>query len=183
MDASLLTEVEAMLKKKFDRDNASRQSVPSTARAAEASARLDQLVLPDSERARMPLTKDKFLIRENPLTVQWERETRKFLRNLTPRHGHRVAAVMVYEWATGIKVADLMADEKKRGPGDRSPWRADLKKINLILRFYFGKPYMTYICGRKVPNAFRVPEGWYVRRHRPMTLTLWSEYHARTLYP
>jgi hypothetical protein len=123
----------------------------------------------------MPLTKDKYLVKENPHLVQWEREVRKFLRNLSPNHGHRVAAVMIYEWATGIKVAELMA------AGGSA--QADLRKINQVLRHHFGKPYMTYIAGRKVPNAFRVPPGWYVRRHRPLTLTLWAEYQAGTLYP
>jgi len=123
----------------------------------------------------MPHTKDKYLVRENPHLVQWERETRKFLRNLSPDHGHRVAAVMVYEWATGIKVAELMAEGGSA--------QADLRKINQVLRYYFGKPYMTYIAGRKVPNAYRVKPGYYIRRHRPMTLTLWAEYGEGTLYP
>jgi hypothetical protein len=42
---------------------------------------------------------------------------------------------------------------------------------------------MTYIAGRKVPNAYRVKPGYYIRRHRPMTLTLWAEYMEGTLYP
>jgi len=174
-ESSLLTEVEKVLKRRFDKDTADRRRVPSTARDAAASDRLDQLVLPDNERAKMPLTKDKYLVRENPHLVAWEREVRKFLRNLTPNHGHRVAAVMIYEWATGIRVAELMA-----AGGTAAP---DLRKINQILRFYFGKPYMTYIAGRKVPNAYRVREGYYIRRHRPLTLTLWAEYQEGTLYP
>lgn len=175
MGESLLSEVEAVLKKRFDKAEAAKVRVPSTARAAAGSERIDQLVLPDSERAKMPLTKDKYLVKENPHLVAWEREVRKFLRNLSPEHGHRVAAVMIYEWATGIKVADLMAEGGSA--------QADLRKLNQILRFYFGKPYMTYICGRKVPNAFRVKPGYYIRRHRPMTLTLWAEYQEGTLYP
>ena len=122
----------------------------------------------------MPFTKDKFLVRENSDLVKWERETRKFLRKLSPEHGHRVSAAMVFEWATGIQVVDLMAQGGST---------VDLKRINKVLRFYFGKPYMTYICGRKVPNAFKVPPGWYVKRHRPMTLTLYSEYSEGTLNP
>ncbi len=122
----------------------------------------------------MPFTKDKFLVRENSDLVKWERETRKFLRKLSPEHGHRVSAAMVFEWATGIQVVDLMAQGGST---------VDLKRINKVLRFYFGKPYMTYICGRKVPNAFKVPPGWYVKRHRPMTLTLYAEYSEGTLNP
>ena len=174
-ERSLLSEVEEVLKKRFNKDEANRRRVPSTARDAASSERVDQLVLPDEMRARMPYTKDKYLVRENPHLVQWEREVRKFLRNLTPLHGHRVAAVMVYEWATGIKVAELMEAGGTAG--------ADLRKINQILRFYFDKPYMTYIMGRKVPNAYRVRPGYYIRRHRPMTLTLYAEYQEGTLYP
>lgn len=175
MSESLLSEVEAVLKGRFDKDEASKRRVPSSARAPQSSERVDQLVLPDEMRAKMPLTKDKYLVKENPHLVQWERETRKFLRRLSPEHGHRVSAVMIYEWATGIQVAELVA-----AGGSAS---ADLRKINQTLRFYFGKPYMTYICGRKVPNAYRVKPGYYIRRHRPMTLTLWAEYQEGTLYP
>lgn len=123
----------------------------------------------------MPFTKNKYLVKENPHLVAWERETRKFLRNLSPQHEHRVAAVMIYEWATGIRVAELMEQGGTAGP--------DLRKINQVLRFYFGKPYSTYIMGRKVPNAYRVRPGYYIKRHRPMTLTLYAEYAEGTLNP
>jgi hypothetical protein len=175
MNQSLLSEVEEILKKRFQKEDADRHRVPSTARDAQASARLDQLTLPDEERGRMPFTKDKYLVKENPHLVAWERETRKFLRKLSPEHGHRVAAVMVYEWATGIRLKDLAAEGGSAA--------GDLRKLNMILRFYYGKPYMTYIMGRKVPRTYRVPPGWYIRRHRPMTLTLYSEWAEGTLYP
>lgn len=182
-DTSLLSDVEQVLKQRFDKDEASKkQRVPSTALAARTSARVDQLVLPDEMRARMPFTKDKFLVKENPQLVQWEREARKFLRNLSPIHGHRVAAAMIYEWATGIRIADAMEMEAKGEPG-RASWRADLRKLNQILEFYFGKPYQTYIMGRKVPKAYRVRPGYYIKRHRPMTLTLYAEYCEGTLNP
>ena len=133
----------------------------------------------------MPFTKEKYLVQENPHKVAWERETRKFLRHLSPAHGHRVAAVMIYEWATGMSVKEaleLTAAAKAAGENVKGP-ASDLRKINEVLRFYFGKPYMTYIMGRKVPNAFRVRPGYYIRRHRPMTLTLYAEYAEGTLYP
>jgi hypothetical protein len=174
-ESELLTEVEQLLKKRFSKEEADKRRVPSSAHAARSSERIDQLVLPDEMRAKMPLTKDKYLVRENPHVVQWERETRKFLRKLSPQHGHRVAAVMIYEWATGINVAELM---KEGGSA-----RADLGKINKILRYYFDKPYSTYIAGRKVPNCFRVRPGYYIKRHRPMTLTLAAEYWEGTLNP
>jgi hypothetical protein len=179
---SLLSEVEKTLRERFDKDEANKRRIPSTARDAASSDRHDQLVLPDEMRAKMPLTKDKYLVKENPHLVAWEREVRKFLRNLSPVHGHRVAAVMIYEWATGIRIQDIMELEKQGQPGKTS-WRADLRKINQILEFYFGKPYMTYIAGRKVPKAYRVRPGYFIRRHRPCTLTLWAEYQEGTLYP
>lgn len=183
VERTLLTDVEALLKKKFSKEEADRkQRVPSSAKPPASSERVEQLVLPDAMRAKMPFTKDKYLVRENPHLVQWEREVRKFLRNLSPDHGHRVAAVHIYEWATGILVAEAMEMEAKGQPG-RASWRSDLRHINKILTFYFNKPYMTYIMGRKVPKAYRVRPGYLIRRHRPMTLTLYAEYAEGTLNP
>lgn len=182
IDMSNLTAAEEELKKRFVKEEADRRRLPSTAADARPSDRIDELVLPDEMRAKMPFTKDKYIIRENPHVVQWEREVRKFLRNLSPEHGHRVSAVMIYEWATGIRVVDAMADKTPLQPGKQN-WRSDLRKINKVLEYYFGKPYMTYICGRKVPKAYRVPPGYYIRRHRPQTLTLYVEYVEGTLYP
>ena len=165
--------VDILLKSKFNKEEL-RPRLPSTAQQPALSDRVDSLVLPEEERGRMPLTKDKYIVREQPDLVQWERETRKFLRKLSPDHGHRVSAAMVYEWATGVMVADLM----KQGAST-----TDLKRINKVLRFYFGQSYMTYICGRKVPNAYRVNPGYYITRHRPMTMTLYAEYLEGTLRP
>lgn len=170
-----LHEAETVLRNRFTGKDQKLSRLPSTAQQPKASNRVDRLVLPDDERPDMPFTKDKYLVRENPHLVQWERETRKFLRKLSPQHGHRVAAVMIYEWATGIKVADLMA-----AGGSAN---ADLRMINKILRYYFGQPYMTYICGRKVPKAYRVRPGYLITRHRPMTLTLYAEYAEGVLNP
>lgn len=153
--------------------------VPSTAAPVERSTRLDQLLLPDEKRGRMPLTKNQYVIRENPDLVQWERETRKFLRNLSPAHGHRVAAVMVWEWATGISVKDYMDAEGK------SP-NSDLRHINKLLEHYFrsyGAPYATNIAGRKILKCWKIPKNWYIRQHRPLTMELHLEYMAKTLYP
>lgn len=181
-EASHLSEVEEKLKKRFDKKEADKRRLPSTAGASHSSERVDSLVLPDEMRAKMPFTKDKYLVKENPHLVQWEREVRKFLRNLSPQHGHRVTAGMIYEWATGISVADAIAETTKFESGKQS-WRTDLRKINKLLTFYFGKPYMTYICGKKVPKAYRVRPGYYIRRHRPLTLTLYAEYVEGVLYP
>lgn len=174
LEASQLTEVEELLKDRFSKD-APTARLPSTAGDAKVSARVEQLVLPDTLRGKMPHTKDKYLVRENPHLVQWEREVRKFLRNLSPEHTHRASAVMIYEWATGIKVAELM--------GNGGSANSDLRKINKILQFYYGRSYTTYICGRKVAKCYAIPAGYYIRRHRPMTLTLYAEYSEGVLYP
>jgi hypothetical protein len=166
-------EIEAFLRGRFDKTAQPRPSGDSVAAPRGVRSALDQLILKDEERAKLPETKDKFLVRENPHLVEWERETRKFLRKLSPHHGHRVSAAMVYEWATGINVAELYASGGTAG--------AHLRNINKVLSHYFGKPYMTYILGRKVPKAYRVPPGWYVKRHRPMTLTLFHEWSSKTL--
>jgi hypothetical protein len=166
-------EIERFLQSRFDKDARPRTSGDSRAAPRGVRSALDQLILSDEERAKLPETKDKFLVRENPHLIQWEREVRKFLRKLNPNHGHRVSAAMVYEWATGINIAELYKAGGTAG--------AHLRSINRILVYYFGKPYMTYILGRKVPKAYRVPPGWYVTRHRPMTLTLFHEWSSKTL--
>lgn len=170
----LLTEVERKLRARQSSGEVTTKRVPSTARAPRAT-RLDQLLLPDEERGRMPFTQERFIKRENPQRVQWERELRKFLRKLSPMHEHRISAVHVYEWATGLSIAELMKEERA-GQGGRTTWRSDIRHLNRLLREYFGKPYMTWIMGKKVPNAFRVPKGWLVYRHRPKTLALYAEW-------
>lgn len=182
---SLISETEEILRKRFLEGEVSSTALPSDAAPVRASARIESLILPDDKRGKMPLTKSKYIVRENPHLVQWERETRKFLRKLSPDHEHRISAVMIYEWATGIRVADIVLMEKRKtAPGvAHTTWRGDLRKINKILKFYFGDPYMTWIAGRKVPKAYKVRGGYLITRHRPMTLTLWAEYMDGVLYP
>ena len=184
IENSRLSAMEQQLKERFDKGEASKRRLPSTIENAKGSPRINQLVLPDDMRPKMPFTKDKYIIRENPHLVEWERETRKFLRNLSTAAGHRVAAVMIYEWATGIRMTDIVAEERRTNPDPRThhtTWRGDLIKINKCLAFYFGKPYMTYIMGRKIPKAYTVPIGYFITRHRPMTLTLYAEFCEGTL--
>lgn len=170
---ALLEQVDKALQARYETET--RRNFSSDAKPAKEDETLKELYLPDDERGRMPLTKDRYLVKENPRLVQWEREVRKFLRNLSPAHGHRISAAMIYEWATGVNIAELM---KSGGSANR-----DLRHINTILRFYFDKPYMTYIAGRKVPRAYRVKPGTYITRRRPLTLTLWAEYTEGVLYP
>lgn len=179
-----LTDVERALKERFDPEKQKRRVSPSTATAAVRGSRqerLQQLVLPDDQRGKMPFTKDKYLVKENPQLVFWERELRKFLRRLSPDHEHRVSAVMVFEWATGLSVADLEAELKSSEGESKATWRSDLRKLNDLLGYYFGKPFMTHIAGRKVPRAYKVRKGYYIKRHRPRSLELYAEYCEGTL--
>lgn len=166
---------ETVLQEKFINGEATIERVPSTAEALRRSDDLDALLLMEGLRPRMPLTKDKYLVHENPELIQWERECRKFLRQLSPDHGHRVSAVMIFEWATGIRVAEL---QEQGGSANRH-----LRKLNQILNYYFGKPYQTYIAGRKVARAYRVPPGTRIKRRRPMTNALYFEYTEGVLNP
>ena len=174
VEASFLNRegIDPQVREKFSNVKVSDPRIPSDAQAPATSERVDQLVLPAAERGKMPFTKEKFIIKENAALVAWERVTREFLRQLSVRHAHRVSAVMVFEWATGRTVKEHLASGGST---------TDLKNINKVLRFYFGDPYMTYICGRKVPRAFKVKPGYYIKRHRPMTLTLYAEYAEGTL--
>ena len=172
---AILSEVEKLLK---DRYGGEVRSTPFTSDVPEMRPvqgdRTDALFRPEAERSKMPLTKDKYIVRENADLVAWEREARKFLRNLSPSSGHRVSASMIFEWVTGLPVRDLV---------EMGGSTADLKRINTILKYYFGKPKTAYICGRKVTNAYTVPPGYYIRRHRPRSMTLYAEYLEGTLYP
>lgn len=168
-----ITEIEEMLRGKHNPEE--RKDLPSNAVQAPASERVNQLVLPRERRGKLPLTKEKYAIREDPRLIEWERVTRQFLRELSTASGHRISAVMVYEWATGINVAELMAEGGSAN--------ADLRRINTILTYHFGDSYQTWIGNKKVGKCYKVPPGWFVKRHRPLTLSLWIEYREGTLKP
>ena len=66
-EESLLSEAEELLKKRFNHSSANKKhQFPSQIPEAQQSERVEQLVLPDSMRANMPITKEKFLVKENP---------------------------------------------------------------------------------------------------------------------
>lgn len=180
MSDELLDETNELLKDRFTAVSKARRVLPSTAEPrdyrGQKTEHLEALVLPDSLRAKMPFTKDKYLVKEHPALVFWERETRKFLRRLSPEHGHRVSAVMVWEWATGLSVQELEQQVKDGTLEGKATWRSDMRHINKVLTFLFGKPGSTWIAGRKVAKAYRVRQGYYIKRHRPLTLTLYAEY-------
>ena len=84
----LLTEAEISAGEKEDKGA---RRLPSNAAPPPESDRLTQLFAPVEERGRMPLTKERYVIRDNPHKVAWERQVRMFLRllPLDPGRGHR----------------------------------------------------------------------------------------------
>lgn len=164
----LLSEAEKALKKRFKKNVSLQSRLPSDAADGAVDTRLDQLLLDQDERGALPLTNVRFTGRENPRLVAWERECRAFLMRLNQEYEHRVNASMVYEWATGIKVTELLAENGNPRP--------DLRRINQVLTFYFGPGYQTYICGKKVKRCYKVPKWSRITRRRPMTVTLYDEW-------
>lgn len=134
---------------------------------------LQDLFIPVEERGKTPITQDKYRVKEKPILVEWERQVRLFLRQLSPSHGHVVSAMMILEWVTGKSYNELL-EEKKRP-------NAHLRHINDLLRYYFGDCFNTHIAGRKVKKAYRVKPGYYIKRHRPRSITLYVEYTNGTL--
>jgi len=184
--------LEQDLQSRFDPTHLQRFS--SNAKKVTESEYVQELVLPEEERGIMPYTKSDFIISENPLRVEWEKEVRKFLRNLSTHTSHRITAVMVYEWATGIKVTDLLEADKagelitEEAPGIRTQTNAGrlnvhLRHINWVLKEYFGKSYKTKIMGREVGRAYTVRQEFRVKLKKPANMTLWPDWAEGTLNP
>lgn len=180
-----LSAIERRLQAEF-RPDTNRQFTSTTDQELKESEYIKNLVLPVGARGKLPLTKDKFVIDENPALVEWERQTRLFLSKLNDDFGHRVTAPMVYEWTTGISIADLAKAEgvdeaDGRGGGKTGSANSHLRHINKILADYFGKPYKTRIAGRDVGKAYKVRPHFKVRNKKPMCITLWPEWDNGTL--
>ena len=181
-----VSELERSLQARFNKDSASGFS--STASKASEAKYVKDLVVADDERGRMPYTKESLVVSENPVRVEWEREVRKFLGKLSRHTSHRISAPMIYEWATNIKIADLLKEDEINPPaeGERSNkgnLNVHLRHINWVLRAYFGKPYKTKIMGREVGRAYTVRQDFRVDRKKPANLTLWPEWDEGTLSP
>ena len=189
-----VSDLEKALQERFDKTGTERFT--STAVEAASSDYVKDLVLPEEDRGMMPLTKEELVLSENPLRVEWEREVRKFLKRLSTRTSHRITAVMVYEWATGIKVKDLLeADKQARkdlidAGGQQYTRKTNagnlnmhLRHINWVLREYFGQPRKTKIAGRDVGRAYKVRHEFRVELKKPANITLWPDWDAGTLRP
>ena len=178
-----LSAIERELQSQFPAVN---RQFTSNVREAEESEYVKKLAVPLEARGKLPMTREKFVVNENPARVQWEREVRLFLSKLNKDFGHRITAPMIYEWVTNISIKDLVEAEGKqdatyRGGGNNGSANMHLRHINFILKEYFGKPYKTKIAGRDVGRAYTVRPSFRVRDRRPVMLTLWPEWQNGTL--
>jgi hypothetical protein len=174
--------MEERLKGHLDRNpEAALRSTPRLARNDRTTRAKKVVVL-------LPERREDYLIREDEALVYWEREVRRYVDKVVdPVHGDRIAAPMIYAWSMGQEIGAAPAEG---GEGDLARLRGsggvvnpELRRINKILRHYFGAPYRSFIQGRQYPNTYRVHKGYYIKYKPPMTLTLYAEYLLKVLVP
>ena len=179
------SDIERMLQEEFP---AQELQFTSTAQDPRTSEYIRELARPVESRGRVPMTREAFVISENPARVEWEREVRIFLAQLSPESAHRVTAPMIYEWTTGISIKELVKAEgvdttKVRGGAASGSANMHLRHINWVLREYFGQPHKTTIAGRSVGKAYAVRKWFKIRHKKPANLTLIPDFEAGTLDP
>lgn len=198
------SEIERMLAEHFPSESS---RFTSTAEEPQSSEYVKELARPVELRGRVPLTLESFVISENPARVEWERQVRIFLGQLSQEKAHRVTAPMIYEWTTGISIRELAARERaeeiarrralaiERGDDPDSivlpeTWRGGaasgsanmhLRHINWVLKEYFGTPHKTTIAGRPVGRAYAVRKYFKIKLKKPANLTLIPDWEANTL--
>jgi hypothetical protein len=176
-----LAELEAALQSEF--------GFTSTAGAAKVAENVKEIIIPRSQRGRMPLSRSDYSVDENPALVEWEREVRWYIRNLRPStryKGHKINAVMIFETVTGKTIKQIQEEERVdtsqyRGGQANGSANMHLRLINRILKDYFGDPRKTTILGRPVGKAYDVMKGFRVERRKPMCIQLWPEFDAGIL--
>jgi tRNA 2-selenouridine synthase SelU len=182
--------LEAQLQAEFPTEN--NRLFTSTAVDPKEAENVKSLIVPLSERGRMPLSLEKFVLDEPPARVEWERQVRIYLGALpNPEAGHRITAPMVFEWTTG-KTLKQIREEEGIDMNDPDAWRGGawngsanthLRWINWVLKEYFGDSYKTRIAGRDVGKAYTVRQYFRIREKMPANLTLWPDWNAGTLLP
>lgn len=134
-----------------------------------ASSGLSDRLLPLDERGKV-VNKTAIYIAEDEDLVEWEMQVRTYLNLLATGRKHAVAAPLIWEWATGKSVAE------EYEANNRKAYTGDLRKINTVLKSYFGKPYATFINGRKFPRAYRMSQHFIVKRKAPMCASLYLQW-------
>ena len=130
-----------------------------------AKSGLSDRLLPTDGRAEV-ISRDKIFITIDEDLEEWERQTRAYLYLLAKGRKHSTSAALIWEWATGLSVAE----EYRKG--NSKIYNRDLRRINTILRSYFGDPYATFIDGRKFPRAYRISQWFNVDRKAPFCASL-----------
>ena len=174
------------LQEQFNPDNLTRFT-SNTSKAAKAED-VEVLMLPEEQRGRVPFTRADFVIKEDPRRVEWEREVRKFLARLNSDFSHKVTSPMIYEWATGVSLAELAAAEGVdpevwRGGARWGSANVHLRHITWVLKEYISTPYKTTIMGRHVGRAYTVRPAFKVGKKKPANLTLLADWQEGTLVP
>jgi hypothetical protein len=184
MPDTTAAELHKKLQEQFDPSHLARFT--STATSAKVATDVEELMLDEEKRGRLPLTRADLVIKEDPRRIAWEREVRKFLSKLNGDFGHKVTGAMVYEWATGVSLAELakaegVDPEVWRGGARWGSANAHLRHINAILLAYFGTPRKTTIAGRHVGKAYTVRPSFRVKDKKPATIVLQVEWSEGTL--
>lgn len=130
-----------------------------------ANSGLSDRLIPLHKRDKI-LSIDAVYITEEDDLVEWELQLREYLNRLSKGRPHVIAAPLVWEWATGGSVAEEFA------AGNRKAYTRDLRRLNKLMRAYFGKPYATFIQGRKFTRAYRVGKYFIVKRKAPVCVSL-----------
>ena len=141
------------------------------------SERLQDLIIPENKRV-MPEYRDQILVNEDPDLVEWERVLRQYLYKMPSTKENRVSAPLIWEWATGLKIKDIA-----NNPNQNKIYVGDLRKLNKLLRAYFGEPYSSFINNRKFNRVYKVRKSFLVYRKTPHTLSLYLEWREGVLKP
>lgn len=157
------------LKGHMERDEEARaRSAPRLTRSTQTRAKKVGVELPEN--------RSDYLIEEDEVLVFWEREVRRYLSiHVAPSTATRLVAPEIYAWSQG----GMPGGERRQG-GVVNP---ELRRINKVLRHYFGPSFKSFIAGKQYPNVYRVHKGFYLQHKPPLTLTLYAEYLLKVLSP
>lgn len=136
------------------------------------SPELRNRLLPPDQREPV-VSREAVLMREDEDLVEWEVQTRAYLEALASGRKHRTSAPLIWEWATGQSIAELHAE------GNRTAYAKDLRRINTILKAYFGEAKPSFINGRKFNRVYRISQHFLVKRKAPFCLSLFLEWREK----
>lgn len=122
---------------------------------------------------KMPEQKKNFIVDEDERLLYWDRQVRAYVaKYYDPKHQLRLIARNVFEFA---------GHSFENKPGSHGAHNQEFKRINRILRHYFGASYVSFLQGHKQHNTYKIPPGFYIRRAEPLALTLYIEWLNGTI--